>query len=221
MCGIFGSNDIKTFRELYKKNSERGNFVRSVTMLFPAGMKNDLRVATKYEQDFDKHIEENPFCIYYLGHVQSPTSNVREFRTETSHPFNLKNKYLAHNGVLSNHEELIQEYNLNIECEVDSGMILPLIEKIGFTDAISTLQGTFGCWYYDSDTGCLRIFRSGSTLFLNSGSFSSAQPETSHERVNSLGYNYINEGHILEYNFTNNTFNKVDEFELNAAPFFL
>ena len=53
MCGIFGSNDIKTFRELYKKNSKRGNFVRSVTMLFPGGMKNDLRVATKYDQDFD------------------------------------------------------------------------------------------------------------------------------------------------------------------------
>ena len=125
MCGIFGSNDIKTFRELYTKNSERGNFVRSVTMLFPGGMKNDVRVTTKYEQNFDKHIEENPFCIYYLGHVQSPTSNVRKFNIETSHPFNLNNKYIAHNGVLSNHEQLVQEYNLDIECEVDSGVILP------------------------------------------------------------------------------------------------
>ena len=173
MCGIFGSNNIKTFRELYTKNSERGNFVRSVTMLFPGGMKNDIGVATKYEQNFDKHIEENPFCIYYLGHVQSPTSNVRKFNIETSHPFNLNNKYIAHNGVLSNHEELIQEYNLNIECKVDSDVILPLIEKIGLVDAISTLQGTFGCWYYDSNTGSLRIFRSGSTLFSNGGDFSS------------------------------------------------
>jgi len=221
MCGIFGSNNIKTFRELYKKNSERGNFVRSVTMLFPGGMKNDLRVATKYEQDFDKHIEENPFCIYYLGHVQSPTSSIREFHIETSHPFNLKNKYIAHNGVLSNHEELIQEYNLNIKSKVDSDVILPLIEKIGFNDAISALQGTFGCWYYDANHGCLRIFRSGSTVFFNAGDFSSAQPETDHERVNNLGYKYIKEGDILEYNFTNNTFNKVDEFEPNTAPFFL
>ena len=51
MCGIFGSTDIKTFRELYTKNSERGNFVRSVTMVFPGGMKNDIRISTKYEQD--------------------------------------------------------------------------------------------------------------------------------------------------------------------------
>jgi len=220
MCGIFGSNDIKTFRELYTKNSERGNFVRSVTMLFPGGMKNDVRVATKYEQNFDKHIEENPFCIYYLGHVQSPTSNVRKFNIETSHPFNLNNKYIAHNGVLSNHEELIQEYNLNIECEIDSSVILPLIEKIGLVDAISTLQGTFGCWYYDSNIGSLRIFRSGSTLFYNGGDFSSIQPETDHERVNKLGYKHINEGDILEYNFTNNTFSVVDKFELNS-PFFI
>ena len=213
MCGIFGSNDIKTFRELYTKNSQRGNFVRSVTMLFPGGMKNDIRVATKYEQDFDRHIEENPFCIYYLGHVQSPTSNVRDFNIETSHPFNLKNKYIAHNGVLSNHKELIQEYNLNIKCKVDSNVILPLIEKIGFNDAISALQGTFGCWYYDANIAELRVFRSGSTLFSNGGNFSSFQVSDE--------YKDITEGTVLIYNFTNNTFNKEEEFELNMAPFFL
>ena len=106
MCGIFGSTDIKTFRELYTKNSERGNFVRSITMVFPGGMKDDIRVSTKYEQDFNKHIEENPFCIYYLGHVQSPTSKVRTFNENTSHPFTYKNTYLAHNGVLQNFNEL-------------------------------------------------------------------------------------------------------------------
>jgi glutamine phosphoribosylpyrophosphate amidotransferase len=213
MCGIFGSNNIKTFRELYTKNSERGNFVRSVTMLFPGGMKNDIRVSTKYEQDFDKHIEENPFCIYYLGHVQSPTSNVRDFNIETSHPFSFKNRYIAHNGVLSNHEELIQEYNLDIKCKVDSNVILPLIEKIGFNDAISALQGTFGCWYYDTDHAELRIFRSGSTLFSNGGDFSSIQVSDE--------YKDITEGTVLIYNFTNNTFNKEEEFELNMTPFFL
>jgi len=213
MCGIFGSTDIKTFRQLYTKNSERGNFVRSVTMLFPGGMKNDIRVSTKYEQDFDKHIEENPFCIYYLGHVQSPTSNVRDFNIETSHPFSFKNRYIAHNGVLSNHEELIQEYNLDIKCKVDSNVILPLIEKIGFNDAISALQGTFGCWYYDTDHAELRIFRSGSTLFSNGGDFSSIQVSDE--------YKDITEGTVLIYNFTNNTFNKEEELELNMTPFFL
>ena len=115
MCGIFGSTDIKTFRELYTKNSERGNFVRSVTMIFPGGMKNDIRVATKYEQDFDKHIEENPFCIYYLGHVQSPTSEIRTFDADTSHPFTYKNTYLAHNGVLKTHYQILKVH-LDVGC---------------------------------------------------------------------------------------------------------
>tara|TARA_R100000008_G_C3587535_1_gene173711 strand:- start:5114 stop:5779 length:666 start_codon:yes stop_codon:yes gene_type:complete len=221
MCGIFGSNNIETFRELYIKNTERGNFVRSITKLFPAGTRNNIRVETNYEQDLGKHIHENPFCMYYLGHLQSPTSKVRDFNKTTSHPFNLNNQYLAHNGVLENDRDLIEEYNLEGYNDVDSSVILPLIEKIGFEDAISSLQGTFSCWYYNSNTGSLRIFRSGSTLFSNGGDFSSIQPETDHERVNSLGYKYINEGSILEYNFTSNTFKEVNQFELNKTPFFL
>ena len=212
MCGIFGSNNIETFRELYIKNTERGNFVRSITKLFPAGTRNDIRVEINYEQDLGKHIHENPFCMYYLGHLQSPTSKVRDFNKTTSHPFNLNNQYLAHNGVLENDRDLIEEYNLEGYNDVDSSVILPLKEKIGFTDAFSALQGTFACWYYNSNTGCLRIVRSGCTLFFNGGNFSSASMSD---------YKYINEGSILEYNFTSNTFKEVNQFELNKTPFFL
>ena len=111
MCGIFGSNNIDNFKELYRKNTERGNFVRSITKLFPGGMENDIRVETKYDQQLYNPIEENPFCIYYLGHVQSPTSKIREFNKETSHPFYLNNQYLAHNGVLENDRDLIKGYS--------------------------------------------------------------------------------------------------------------
>ena len=74
------------------------------------------------------------------------------------------------------------------------------------------LEGTFGCWYYDAKIGSLRIFRSGSTLHLKDGNFSSAAITE---------YKYINEGEILEYNFTNNKFNIIDKFKLNMTPFFL
>ena len=212
MCGIFGSNNIETFRELYKKNIKRGNFVRSITQLFPHGLTSGTLVKTIHETDFDKTIHESPFCIYYLGHVQSPTSKIRKFDESTSHPFELNGQYLAHNGVLENDRELIAEYNLEGVCDVDSSVILPLIDKIGFNDALSTLQGTFGCWYYNTKTGSLRILRSGSTLHYSEGNFSSAAIE---------GYKYINEGDVLEFNFTSNKFNEVDKFELNATPFFL
>ena len=212
MCGIFGSNNIKTFRELYKKNIERGNFVRSVTYLFPQGLKNNTLVKTTHETDFDKPIAENPFCIYYLGHVQSPTSKVREFNKETSHPFTLNNQYLAHNGVLENDRDLIDKMKLENYSDVDSSVILPLAEKVGFKSAIEMLEGTFGCWYYNAKIGSLCIFRSGSTLHLKDGNFSSAAITE---------YKYINEGEILEYNFTNNKFNIIDKFKLNMTPFFL
>lgn len=212
MCGIFGSTDIKTFRELYKKNSERGNFVRSVTMLFPAGMKNDIKVSTKYEQDFDKHIEENPFCIYYLGHVQSPTTEVRSFDTDTSHPFTYKDTYLAHNGVLQNFNELKEKYQLKGKTnKIDSSVILPLIYMSGIEGALSELEGTFGCWMYEPNMGRLRIFRSGSTLFTNDKSFSSIQPSD---------WKSVKEAIIYEFNFSKNKFIETQSFKLNS-PFFV
>ena len=212
MCGIFGSTDIKTFRELYTKNSERGNFVRSVTMLFPGGMKNNIKVATKHEQDFDKHIKENPFCIYYLGHVQSPTSEVRTFNTDTSHPFTYKNTYLAHNGVLQNFNELKEKYELKGRTNnVDSSVILPLIYMSGIKNALSEIQGTFGCWMYEPNMGRLRIFRSGSTLFTNNESFSSVQLP---------GWESVKEGMIYEFNFSKNKFLEKQTFQLNS-PFFI
>ena len=56
----------------------------------------------------------------------------REFNKKTSHPFTLNNQYLAHNGVLENDRDLIEEYNLEGYNDVDSSVILPLKEKIGF-----------------------------------------------------------------------------------------
>tara|TARA_R110002051_G_scaffold227016_2_gene289518 strand:- start:169 stop:807 length:639 start_codon:yes stop_codon:yes gene_type:complete len=211
MCGIFGSTDIKTFRELYTKNSERGNFVRSVTMLFPGGMKNDIRVATKYEQDFNKHIEEDPFCIYYLGHVQSPTSEARSFETDTSHPFTYKDTYLAHNGVLQNFNQLKEKYELKSKTnKVDSSVILPLIYMSGIENALSDLEGTFGCWMYEPNMGRLQIFRSGSTLFTDDESFSSVQlPE----------WKVVKEGVIYEFNFSKNKFHEKRTFKLNSSFF--
>ena len=212
MCGIFGSNNIETFRELCKINTERGNFVRSVTYLFPLGLESKTLVKTKHELDFTKPITENPFCIYYLGHVQSPTSKIRDFELSTSHPFALNGRYLAHNGVLENDRDLVDKMKLENYNDVDSSIILPLVEKVGFKQALEMLQGIFSCWYYNSKTGSLRIFRSGSTLHYSEGNFTSAAISD---------YKYIDEGVVLEYNFTSNRFKEVDRFKLNSTPFFL
>jgi len=211
MCGIFGSNNIKTFRELCKKNSERGNFVRSVTKLFlPNTKHNGVNVTTELSQDFNKIIEEDDLCVYYLGHVQSPTTKVRKFDPVTSHPFRFKDTYIAHNGVLENSNELKEKYDLSAN-EIDSSVIAPLIHRLGYKEALSTLKGTFGCWSYEEQLGQLRIFRSGSTLCVRGSSFSSAyKPD----------YESVEQGVIYECNFSTNTFFKVDSFSSNS-PFFL
>jgi glutamine phosphoribosylpyrophosphate amidotransferase len=211
MCGIFGSNNIKTFRELCNKNSERGNFVRSVTKLFlPNTKHNGVNVTTELSQDFNKSIEEDGLCVYYLGHVQSPTTEVREFKTNTSHPFRFKNTYIAHNGVLENSKQLKEKYDLPAN-DVDSSIIPPLIHRLGYKEALSALKGTFGCWSYDQQLGQLRIFRSGSTLCIRGSSFSSAyKPD----------YESVEQGVIYECNFSTNTFFKVDSFS-SKSPFFL
>ena len=143
MCGIFGSNNIETFRKLCVKNTERGNFVRSVTYLFPQGLQSNTLVKTKHDIDFTAPIVENPFCIYYLGHVQSPTSKARDFKLSTSHPFTLNGQFLAHNGVLENDRDLVHKMKLENYNDVDSSIILPLMEKVGFKQALEMLQGIF------------------------------------------------------------------------------
>ena len=211
MCGSCGSNNIKTFRELCNKNSERGNFVRSVTKLFlPNTKHNGTSVITEYSQDFNKTIQGDDLCVYYLGHVQSPTTEVREFKSSTSHPFRFKNTYVAHNGVLENSKELKEKYDLSAN-NVDSSIIAPLIQRLGYKEALSTLKGTFGCWSYDQQLGQLRIFRSGSTLCIKGSSFSS---------TNISKYKNVEEGIVYECNFSTNTFSKVENFSSNS-PFFL
>ena len=81
----------------------------------------------------------------------------------------------------------------------------------GIKNALSEIQGTFGCWMYEPNMGRLRIFRSGSTLFTNNESFSSVQLP---------GWESVKEGMIYEFNFSKNNFFEKQAFELNS-PFFI
>ena len=96
----------------------------------------------------------------------------------------------------------------------ETSIILPLIEKAGFVEGIEMLQGTFGCWYYNARDATLKIFRSGSTLFIN-------RDHSSFTSASQTDYKLVNEGEILEYNFTSRKFYKSDTFKLNSVPFFL
>ena len=46
-----------------------------------------------------------------------------------NHPFHSKDFVLAHNGMISNDEQLKSKFNLNYKVETDSYVILSMIQK--------------------------------------------------------------------------------------------
>lgn len=208
MCGIIGSPHKDAFDYLFEQNKERGNFAYGVIKFC---INNNVKVIK--DNNFDKKINFEEDVVFYLGHLQSPTSTQREFTEATTHPFEYKGRYLAHNGVLSNFEQLKQKYSKytkEIVNEVDSSIILPMVEKIGLKHAIEELKGTFGCWLYDSNTSELFVFRSGSTIYTDGKNISSKPiPD----------WELLKEGIIYRFNFTKQKYEEFDTFNTKSGFF--
>jgi len=208
MCGIIGSPDKNAFEYLFDQNKERGNFAYG---LIKFCINNNVQIVK--DTDFTKKINFEDDIVFYLGHLQSPTSSKRDFAPETTHPFCYKGMYLAHNGVLSNFERLkakYGKYNTDVINEVDSSIILPIIDKIGLRSAIEELEGTFGCWLYDSNTSELFVFRSGSTIYTDGKNISSKPIED---------WVLLEENIIYRFNFTKQKYEKTDSFKSNSGFF--
>ena len=69
----------------------------------------------------------------YLGHNQAPTETGRGWKEETSHPFWVGDWIVAHNGVLTNFNELIDEYVPMHDNPVDSSIIPALLDEFEYT----------------------------------------------------------------------------------------
>lgn len=199
MCGIFGSDSFERFKTLYRLNQSRGDFAHGMLGLARAGddllikgsgLADTKKLFTTEEYTYFRHepIPPPSKFKYFLGHTQAPTSTVREFNEETTHPFQLKRWCVAHNGVLSNTKELQKKYMLR-ESKVDTEVIASMLDyteiKTGNPEkddlrslkkTFEELRGTFGCWVYNIETKNTYLIRVGSTLNgdPNSGDFTSA-----------------------------------------------
>jgi len=207
MCGIIGSPDKSAFDYLFEQNKERGNFAYGIIKFC---INNNVKVIK--DNDFNKKVDFEDDIVFYLGHLQSPTSTKRDFCPHTTHPFEYKGMYLAHNGVLSNFDKLKEKYDkyTDIVNEVDSSIILPMIDKIGLKSALEELEGTFGCWLYDSNTSELFVFRSGSTIYTDGKNISS-KPISD--------WSLLDEGVIYRFNFTKQKYEEYDRFKTNSGFF--
>lgn len=220
MCGIFGSINVSKFEVLDQANKIRGNFASGI--FYTDGKTFDFQ---KTEGSFNWNKIKLPaesdakLPYIYLGHNQAPTSSERIWKEHNSHPFVNNNWVVAHNGVLTNFEELKKEYIPDHPNVVDSSIIPALLchfeKKISAVQecdivkaVLPLLKGTYGLWIVNTTTLNIYLARQGSTLFYDTNSFSSLKGE---------GYKEIKEGHL--YNFSGNACGIVGTYD-SKSPFF-
>ena len=190
MCGIFGATEREQFLTLYELNQKRGNFATSLCFVNKKGDMHIHRWSGVIDiQQIKKTLNNTEEEIVMLvGHTQAPTSSKRKYSTETAHPFNVQNYTIAHNGVLSNFNDLKEMFDPKWKNPVDSSIIpfmctmyeeeFPNSESIeAITHTLGKLEGTFGLWIYESSRNTMYLARCGSTLFANKieNSFSSVK----------------------------------------------
>lgn len=222
MCGIYGSSNRSLFAVLHDANKERGNFATGIV-----GITSSNMYQKKTPQQLPTTVVETVFndkkIKYLLGHNQAPTSSQRKWCAETSHPFCHMPWLVAHNGVLTNFEQLNKQYtpwNVNpVDSSVISAMLqkesdnttvwdvdteVPIIESV-----VSRLQGTFALWITNEYTRNIYICRQGSTLYYNSrGDFSS---------ISSKDWQEVLEGDIIKISKRPKVVGKF----VNQSPFFV
>ena len=226
MCGIFGSNDFKSYVKLYNQNKTRGSF--SYGGLF-IDHKMHAIVKTPGIITLDKNIKlsykkkKKPITSFlrFLGHTQAPTSSRRTATQDVIHPFICGDWHVAHNGVLTNDKQLKKGLAKSYYNEVDSSVIPGLLhvhekntkkgnEVFHICNVLSKLEGTFGLWIFNAASQNIYLARSGSTLYANilTNDFSS---------LPNKDFETLKEGTL--YLLTTEGITTVGEFKPNS-PFF-
>tara|TARA_R110002167_G_scaffold9579_21_gene44373 strand:+ start:1580 stop:2263 length:684 start_codon:yes stop_codon:yes gene_type:complete len=177
MCGIFGSHNYDIYEKLYIANKIRGDYATgSVYYDKETGThikKSEAGESLTGERAFLHNNSDVP-NNWYIGHRQAPTSAVRDYSEDTTHPFTTGDWTVAHNGVLENSEQLKYQYGITSDNPVDSSVIPELLAQFKSSHSLyaigetcSKLKGTFGCWLYNHKTEDVYIVRSGSTIYAN------------------------------------------------------
>lgn len=192
MCAIFGSYNREMFEILHNVNAQRGTWAGAILGINEPNCKVPYKVHKWPGQtNIEEYIKDKNYAIY-LGHLQAPTGSSRQWAENTTHPFVIGDWVIAHNGVITNQDELIHKYNNNVKVTVDSKLIPILTNKFcdndGYIDsiskALSIIEGTFSVWIYNNKNKKIYIGRQGSTLFAdNKGNFSSINSASKWDEV--------------------------------------
>lgn len=182
MCGLFGITGFnsrdpfhKAFWEaLVKANSPRGTQALGVLSIGSGTMRvtKKLRDEGLYFEPGDDHT--------ILGHFRQPTGGWSKSKDDV-HPFQKgADRFLAHNGILINHESYPQHKLLSTS--VDSGYILGAISHqldngyqpaAAIASTVTMFEGQQACWFYLFGRG-LYLWRVMSPLYVYHREFMSA-----------------------------------------------
>lgn len=184
MCAIVGSNNFQRFIELIDLNKIRGNL--TFGGLFVSADRYHVIKLDSLSNINEKLKRFSTDTLYFLGHLQAPTSSERTINTDNIHPFVSGNYICAHNGVLTNFEDLLKTHSItNHQSRVDSSIIPRLIDKYVYqrqlspVDAIKTvlqeINGTYSLWLYDKGDRSVYFARLSSTVFYDTVDISSVK----------------------------------------------
>jgi glucosamine 6-phosphate synthetase-like amidotransferase/phosphosugar isomerase protein len=219
MCAIFGSFKKEMFEILHNANIQRGTWSGSMTGINEPNNKvpyvvNRWPGCAKIEEKTQK-VKHS----LYLGHLQAPTGSSRVWSETTTHPFIIGDWVIAHNGVITNQDKLVFEYNDGVKVSVDSKLIPILANRFNndeaciesISKALSLIEGTFSVWIFNNKNKKVYIARQGSTLYADKkGNFSSINSSNKWEEVP--------EGKIFE--LTANGLTLAGQFKC-SSPFFV
>ena len=186
MCGIAGSSNRDKAFELYKLNLDRGYYSSGALVLNTDDQFDTKKVLGTFKDPVNcENLQklETP-GEYFLYHSRGPTVETKEFEPVNNHPFFYGDWVVAHNGIISNFEQLCEEYfpGEDFTGRTDSCIIPRVLEKeVKVSKALEALKGTFAIWAYNMVYKKLYLARSASTLFANPrrGDFSSTEFEDS------------------------------------------
>lgn len=207
MCGIAGSSNFEKAYNLYKLNLPRGGYSSGLMML-DTNSGNNIVYRQKgifTEDDYTSFTlqatsEHNTFN-YFLFHSRAPTNSTEtQWTEETTHPFKQDNCYVAHNGIITNFNDL----NKDIFLKVDS-QIIPhdLIKSFNLEETYSRYEGLLTSWVVWSN--CVYVVKAGSSLWMDGNSFSSAQfSESKYVEEDGVIYELINNNLVLTKKFKYN-----------------
>ena len=220
MCGIFCSNDLNTFEILEQANRKRGNFSTGIFYMYNKSTYKIIKKEGGINFDETKLPASKGFL--YLGHNQAPTQTGREWADVNSHPFSYGDWFVAHNGIITNFDELVDEHSKFHTNPVDSSIIPGLLDEFEYASkpcekpkdeqkliirVLEKLEGTFAVWIVNIKTMNVYIARQGSTLFYRGSNVSS---------IKGKHYREVKEGVLYSYSYEGLT--KVNTFK-SKSPF--